>query len=313
MGAGALKTTPACISPLLDTLADSLAASTQSPKNPVPSASHLKAWWLPPHTYFATAQGVLAVQLLALQLLLITSSWSCSHCVLLLQEHAANATNAALLFPPHRQTDKHTRPERCWHLLSASPALLHVYVHARESAPPPALVVVLLLLVLLVHCARRAVGATAVQHGMQEAMVVMPVLLLLQVCWAACLCMHVCHVPVAVVGVRRVWPCLWPHTHVSCMVVRLRRCVDRVTAGIRPLLLLLLLLLLPLPLLCQPPPLPLVCIACCALGCCDGCAVGSRVKGLEALEGHLLTCGCVWLSVTRAGQDKSGQEQGRRM
>lgn len=156
-------------------------------------------------------------------------------------------------------------------------------MHARQRASPPGLM--LSCMVLFV----RAWGAvrTSMQEGMQEGArlcpMQVPVVVLL--CQAASLCMHMRHVPVAVVCMRGVWPCLWPHAHV-CMVVRLRRSVCIVLLPLLQLLLHSLLVLL----LRHPPALALVCITHSTLCCRDGGAVCSCIKGLQALEGHLLAC-----------------------
>lgn len=94
-------------------------------------------------------------------------------------------------------------------LRRAAALLLHVYVHAGQRAAPPALVVCCVVVLMPARCA----VCTSMQEAVQEAMHVPMVLLITS------LCMHMRHVPVAVVRMWRVWPCLWPHAHVCCMVV----------------------------------------------------------------------------------------------
>jgi hypothetical protein len=105
------------------------------------------------------------------------------------------------------------------------------------------------------------------QESMQEPVWLRKVVVLV------CLCMHMRHMPVAVVRTRGVWPCFWPHTHV-CLVVRLWGCVPPLLHEL-PLLVLLL---------SQSPPLSFVSVTHGTLGCCDGGAIGSCIKGLEAFE-----------------------------
>jgi hypothetical protein len=187
---------------------------------------------------------------------------------ILLEQQVANATQHPA--PAALDQPAGICLQRC---LRRAAALLHVYVHAGQRAAPPALMVCCCVVVLVP--ARCAVCAS-MQEAVQEAMRVPMVLLLTS------FCMHMRHVPVAMVCMRRVRPCLWPYTHVCCMVVTLWRGVH-----LLPLLLLQALLVLQL---CHAPPLPLVCVPHCTLGCCDGGTVGCCVKGFEALEGHLLAC-----------------------